>query len=114
MRRAVLIFLRSMGPSHPNTRTVLRNYTSLLQAMGRSPAQIRGTLAELGRRHGVDLGGVGGGVGNSPSPKLRATLEEILRDQSKLQEIAARLQREDPALLTELVQWMQSQQKEAE
>jgi hypothetical protein len=37
-------------------------------------------------------------------------LEEIMRDQSKLQEIAARLQREDPELLAELVAFIQSHQ----
>ena len=34
-----------------------------------------------------------------------------MRDPSKAGEIAAKLQREAPALLAELVQWLQSQQQ---
>ena len=49
-------------------------------------------------------------MGNEPSPKLRAVIEKMVRDQSKLQEIADRLQREDPALFQELVQFIESQQ----
>jgi hypothetical protein len=42
--------------------------------------------------------------------ELRAVLAEIMRDRSKIQEIAARLQAEDPELFLELVQFIQSQQ----
>lgn len=45
-----------------------------------------------------------------PSPRLSPVLEEIKRDPSKLQEIAARLQSDDPALFQELVVFIQSQQ----
>ena len=79
--------------------------------MGRSPEQIQGTLAKLGQRFGIDLGGVGGRAAAPPSPRLIPVLQEIMRDQSELPEIAARLQREDPALFKELVQFLQSQQR---
>jgi hypothetical protein len=46
-----------------------------------------------------------------PSAKLRTVLEGIMRDQSKLQEIAARLQRDDPDLLQELIDFIESQQR---
>ena len=49
-----------------------------------------------------------GGGKNEPSARLRPVLGEILRDQSKLQEIASRLQREDPDLLREVIALMAS------
>ena len=82
-----------------------------MQRTRHSSAQIRSTLAALGRRYGFDAGGTGGREKNEPSAKLRPVLEEIMRDQSKLQEIAARLQREDPDLLRELIAFIQSQQQ---
>jgi len=36
-------------------------------------------------------------------------IEQLTRDPSSTQEIFTRLQREDPELLMELVQWIQSQ-----
>ena len=35
-------------------------------------------------------------------------IELLVRDPSKVNEIAAKLQREDPALLKELLQWIQN------
>ena len=43
------------------------------------------------------------------SPKLRAVIEQLLRDPSKTAETAIRLQREDPALFAEVSQWLKQQ-----
>lgn len=48
-------------------------------------------------------------MGGDPSPRLRAVIEELLRDPLKGSGIAARLQDEDPELLRELLQWIQGQ-----
>ena len=67
----------------------------------------------LMRPFGMSVGGGAAGAAgssNGPSPKLRAVLEEIMRDQSKFREIAARLQRDDPALFQELLAFIGSQQ----
>ncbi len=47
---------------------------------------------------------------NEPSSKLLAIIEQLMRDPSQLQEIAEELQREDPELFIELVQWIQNQE----
>jgi hypothetical protein len=52
-----------------------------------------------------------GQSGDEPSAKLRSVIEQLMRDPSKGQEIVAKLQREDPALFTELMQFIQNQQK---
>mgnify|MGYP002685705503 CR=1 FL=1 len=60
MRRNVEIFLkftRNTGHAHPHLQDAVHNYAGLLQAMGRSGEEIRATMAELGRRYGVDLEG---------------------------------------------------------
>jgi len=114
MRRMVEIFLkftRATGHPHPHLQATVGNYASLLRAMGKPEDEIRGTLADLAGRYGMTLGGAGGKPGTDPSPKLRAVLEEIMRDQTKLQEIAARLRRDDPALFQELLAFIQSQQR---
>jgi len=69
-------------------------------------------LEAMMRPFGMSLGGGGGRepVGAEPSPKLRAAIEQLMRDPSKVQQLAAKLKREDPALFLELVQWSQSQQ----
>ncbi|MDQ0291572.1 tetratricopeptide repeat protein [Oligosphaera ethanolica] len=113
MRRSVEIvlnFTRATGHPHPHLRGTLGNYANLLKAMGKPEDDIRGTLADLAGRYGVVIGGAGGQTGNAPSPKRLAVLEEIMRDQSKLQEIAARLQRDDPALFQKLLAFFKSQQ----
>jgi tetratricopeptide (TPR) repeat protein len=117
MRRMVEIFLnftRATGHSHPHLEAAADNYGGLLEEMGRSGEEIEATLAELGGRYGQDLTGVGGRGEKQPSAKLRPVLEEIMRDQSKIQEIAARLQQEDPPLFMELVEFIQSQQGDGE
>jgi tetratricopeptide (TPR) repeat protein len=98
---------------HPNLQTFVANYAGCLQKMGRGDAEIRDALNALMRPFGMSVGGdTAGAAGssNDPSPKLRAVLEEIMRDPSKLQEIAARLQRDDPALFQELLAFIESQQ----
>jgi hypothetical protein len=45
-----------------------------------------------------------------PSARLQAVLERLRRDPSKIEEIATQLQREDPALFTELIEFIQSRQ----
>ena len=109
----LLMLSQAIHRPHPKLEACARNYARCLEKLGRSPEQIRSTMAELGRRYGIDLGEVGGRTGNEPSPKLRVVLEEIMRDPSKINHIAARLYREDPALLRELVQFIQSQQDKA-
>jgi hypothetical protein len=50
MRRHVEIFLafrRRAGYDHPHLREAFGNYSSLLEAMGRSETEIAATLAEL-------------------------------------------------------------------
>jgi len=47
MRRAMVIFIQSLGVEHPNTKTVRKNYTLLLQDMGRSEAEIERALASV-------------------------------------------------------------------
>ena len=59
---------------------------------------------------GISFGGAGGPVGGGPSPKLRAVIEELMRDPLKTPEIAAKLKREDPQLLIELTEWIKSRQ----
>ena len=101
---------------HPNLQASISNYAGCLQKLGRSDAEIRDILNGMMRPFGMSLGGDAGGVGASagpgPSPRLRAVIEQLMREPSRLQEVAARLQEQDPALFTELVQWLQSQRKE--
>jgi len=61
---------RATGHAHPHLQAALGNYAGLLEAMDRSGGEIESTLAELGARYGVDLGGVGGmGVGRDLIPR---------------------------------------------
>ena len=113
-RRVLEILLQlthGTGHPHPHLRAAVDNYAILLQVMGRGTEDIRSDLEKLGQRFGVNLGGAGGETKAEPSPKLRAVMEQLMRDPSKAQEIAAKLQHEDPALLEELIQWIQSQQQ---
>jgi len=117
MRRHLEIFLqftRETGHPHPHLHAAVKNYAYLLQAMGRSADDIRNNLEKLGKRFGVDLGGAGGQTGAAPPPKLRAVIEQLMRDQSEAnaKNIFAKLQREDPALLAELIQWIQQQEQQ--
>lgn len=47
MRRALEIFIRSLGAEHSNLRTVMGNYIGLMHAMGRSEDEIQKGLAEM-------------------------------------------------------------------
>ena len=115
MRRHLEIFLkftRETGHPHPHLHAAVNNYAALLQAMGRSTEDIRNNLDKLGKKFGVDLGGAGGQTGAQPSPKLRAVIEQMMRDPSKAQEIFKKLQGEDPALFEELIQFIQKQEQQ--
>ena len=114
MRRVVEIllnFTRKTGHQHSHLHTVVENYAGLLHAMGRSAEDIQSSLEKLGKKFGVDLGGAGVQTGAGPSPKLRAVIEQMMRDPSKAQGIFKKLQSEDPALLAELIQFIQQQQR---
>ncbi|MBW2738967.1 MAG: tetratricopeptide repeat protein [Deltaproteobacteria bacterium] len=112
-RRMVEIFLQfthETGHPHPHLQAAINNYATLLQAMERTTEDIRSTLEELYQRFGVDLTGAGQ-TGRELSSKLRAVVEEMGRDPSKVQGIAAKLQRDDPKLFMEFLEWIQSQSK---
>jgi pimeloyl-ACP methyl ester carboxylesterase len=47
MRRALAVFIDSLGPEHPNSYTVAENYVSLLQAMGKTEDEINDTLVAV-------------------------------------------------------------------
>jgi hypothetical protein len=47
MRRALTIFLRSLGPDHPNSQLVASNYITLLEDLGHTEAQITESLRTL-------------------------------------------------------------------
>ncbi|MBE9571895.1 MAG: tetratricopeptide repeat protein, partial [Proteobacteria bacterium] len=109
MVEILLQFTSETGHPHPHLQDAVNNYAALLQTMGCSAKDIKGALKMMGKRFGVDLEGAGGQ--KEPSPKLRAVIEELVRDPSKVQDIAAKLQREDPALLMELMEFIQSQEQ---
>ena len=50
MRRALAIFIDTLGQEHPNSRTVQENYILLLQAMGRTEEEISDGLAAASHR----------------------------------------------------------------
>jgi hypothetical protein len=54
MRRALELFIESLGTEHPSSCTVAENYFVLLQAMGWAEDEIKGELASL-LQHGVTL-----------------------------------------------------------
>lgn len=57
MLETLLRFTRATGHEHPNLKTGIKNYTSLLGQMGRSPKRILTQLNNLGRAYGVQFGG---------------------------------------------------------
>jgi len=101
------------GRPHPSLQAFIGNYAECLKKMGHDGAEIRAALNALMRPFGMGVGGSEAGAGapqNEPSPKLRAIIEQLMRDPLRLQELAEQLRREDPELFLELVQWIQSQQ----
>ncbi|HRX55157.1 MAG TPA: hypothetical protein P5016_11625 [Verrucomicrobiales bacterium] len=99
-----------MQRPHPHLKSIVNNYADCLDKLGRSPENIRRMLANLGRPYGFNIGGACQRSGEEPSVKLRPVLDEIMRDQSRLQQVAEKLRAEDPALFKELVQFIQCQQ----
>jgi tetratricopeptide (TPR) repeat protein len=113
MRRMVEIFLQfaaATGHPHPHLQAAAGNYAGLLQAMGRSPEEIQATLADLGLHCPLSLANADDPEPDTPSAALLPVLQEIMQNQEKLPEILARLQQEDPALLQQLIAFIQSQQ----
>lgn len=47
LRRALRIFLHSLGQEHPNLLIVADNYLDLLQAMGNTPEKIQAEMLAL-------------------------------------------------------------------
>jgi hypothetical protein len=95
--------------AHARLQTTVNDYALLLQLMGRSAEDVRDTLRTLAQRYGLDLGGSGGQASEERSQKLKAIVERLRRDPLKGLEIITQLQRDDPALLMELMKWIQSQ-----
>ncbi len=54
-RRAVAIFVASLGVAHPSTQTVKANYVHVLKEMGRSDDEVRAQLAAIATPLGVVL-----------------------------------------------------------
>lgn len=113
MRRMVEIFLQftaANGHPHPYLQNAVVNYAGLLGTMGRSDEEIRGTLAEMGRHLGLSLAAPEDEDESQPPAALLPVLDEIMRDPTKVPEILARLEQENPALLQELLAFIQSRQ----
>ena len=91
---------------HPNTQTVLNNYKILLQSSGRSEEEIQDILRKEGIQYKVDIGEM-----IRQSNRLRTVIEQVNRDPSKAAQIGEKLQKEDPALLGELIDWIKRQQQ---
>lgn len=106
MRRALLIFKQSLGMQHPSTQTVLDNYRILLQTSGKSEEEIKDILGKDGIQYEVDIG-----EKKEPSAGLRAVIEQLRSDPSKIEEIFEKLKQEDPALLKELLELIERQQQ---
>ena len=100
----------AMGGAHPNLQDFVGNYARCLEAMGKSQEEIRAILEGMLERYGMSMGDGGGGASSGqPSPQLLQVLQQLMQNPSSVQEIAEKLQREDPALFAELMQFLQSQ-----
>jgi tetratricopeptide (TPR) repeat protein len=95
--------------THPNLELSIANYSRCLEELGHSPAEIRKSLETMMLSFGISPVGNTGLVKGLPSPKLSAAIEQLIRDPSKGEEIFTQLEREDPVLLAELIQWIGSQ-----
>lgn len=78
--------------------------------MGVSQDEAVDRVVKLFGDYGVDIGT--GGRETPMSPELRALIEQLMQDPSKMQETLEQLQRDDPALFLEFMQWFESQRKE--
>jgi tetratricopeptide (TPR) repeat protein len=110
MRRHVEIFLKSTrasGHPHPHLQQGAANYTALLEAMGKTEAEADLILEQVAQPLGFSWAPAKPQIDDDVSPKLRNVLEKIRQNPSHLQEIALGLQRDDPLLLQELLQWIE-------
>ena len=100
----------AMGGAHPDLQAFVGNYAGCLKAMGRSAEEVQAILQRMLERYGMSMGDGGSGASSGqPSPQLLQVLQQLMQNPSSVQEIAETLQREDPALFAELMQFLQSQ-----
>lgn len=112
LRRHVEILLKHTivaGHSHADLRGTILSYAGVLQMMGRKPDQIRAHIQSVAARvaPGLDVESIMSESNTPPvPPKLRAVVEQLMRNPSKVEELTAQLAREDPELFMELFLWM--------
>jgi nephrocystin-3 len=110
MRRALEIFARftrDTGHPHPFLQGTINRYADLLRAMGRGADEIQHIiLTNLGERHGIDVASTSGRTVAPPSAALQSVIEQLNRDPTKAEQVLLKLQRENPALLQELIKLM--------
>ena len=96
----------TIGRPHPNLQGCIGHYTACLERQGRSGEEIRQTLESL--IHPFRMSSAGGGAQEDaePPPRLRALIEQVMRDPSRFHEMAEQLQREAPELFMVLLQSM--------
>ncbi|MCA9134896.1 MAG: tetratricopeptide repeat protein, partial [Planctomycetales bacterium] len=100
----------SLKRPHPNLQACMENYVGCLAKVGHSPEETQNELEAMMDPFRTSHGEGASHQNAEPSPRLRMVIEQVMRDPLKLQEIAERLEREDPGLFAELVQWVRSQQ----
>jgi len=101
----------AMQRADPNLQAFVDNYARCLEKLGQTPEEVRRALDAMIRPFAISLAGAGAGAPAGMSPRLRAVIVQGMRDPSKVLEIAEQLQREDPELFQELVQWVESPQE---
>ena len=94
--------------AHPDLQARIGMYAGCLEKLGRRPEEIRGALEAMMRPFGMSFTGGSGRGDAGPSPRLRAVIEQLQRDPSKLEEVARQLKLEDTELFKEFVQWIES------
>ena len=109
----VLKFTRATGHPHPHLMDAANNYAGLLVAMGVSRDEAVERVRKLFGDYGVDIG-TGGEETPPMSPKLRALLEQLTQNPSKMQETVEQLRHDDMALFLEFMQWFESQRQATE
>ena len=105
-RRALMGLLKisaANGRPHPQLRAVMGQLAGCLEGQGRRFAEVQTTLETILCSFGMTPADVG-----IPSARICTAIEQVLRDPSRYHEIAEQLQREDPNLLREFVQWVRN------
>jgi len=100
---------KPIGHTMPVLIPLICNYADCLLKQGRSRDDIRNVMGEVLRP--IAMSCATDDVGHEPaktepSSKLRAVIKELLQDPSKGRELTDKLQREDPALMMELLKWI--------